>query len=94
MTNGRMLGATVLLVLAPARRNISATVPAYIPAAEPFSGYLAQTVQLRAPLLRDLLVDVDLSRRQVIAIEPGPRSQTEAWNPSRAPAPYGAEDED
>jgi hypothetical protein len=92
-TNGRALGATLLLELTPARRNISATVPAYVPAAKGSSGYRTQTVQLRATLLRDLLVDVDLDRGRVIALEPGPRSQTEAWKPSQAPAPAGAEDE-
>jgi hypothetical protein len=89
-----MLGATLLLALTPARRNISATVPAYVPAARPFFGYLTQTVQLRATLLRDLLVDIDLDRRRIIALEPGPRSQTKAWKPNRAPAPAGAADED
>jgi hypothetical protein len=92
--NGRPLGASLLLELTRARRNVAATLPAYIPAANRSSGYRTQTVGLRATVLRDLLVDIDLRQNRVIAVEPGPRSQTKAWIPSDAPAPAGAGDED
>lgn len=92
--NGRPLGASLLLELSAARRSVRATVPAYVPAANRPSGYRAQTVRLQATVLRDLLVDVDLHRNRVIALEPGPRSQTKVWAPSFAPAPAGAVDED
>jgi hypothetical protein len=91
--NGQSIGATLLLELTPDRAHVTATVPAYIPALGG-SEYRPQTVQLSAKVLRDLLVDVDLGRRKVIAIEPGPRSQTKVWAPSRAAAPAGAADED
>jgi hypothetical protein len=45
-------------------------------------------------VLRDALIDVDLTTRRVIAFEPGPRSRTIIWAPSRTPAPAGAQDED
>jgi hypothetical protein len=92
--NGRSLGVSLLLELSGVRRNVRATVPAYIPATNFSSGYRAQTVRLQAPVLRDLLVDVDLDRNRVIALEPGPRSQTKVWAPSFAPTPFGAADED
>lgn len=91
--NGRPLGASLLLELTRARRNVAAIVPEYVPAANRPPGYLTQSATLRATVLRDLLVDVDLSRDRVIALEPGPRSQTKAWTPSVARAPAGAEDE-
>jgi hypothetical protein len=91
--NGQPVGATLLLELAPHRRHVTATVPAYVPALRG-SEYRPQTVRVSATVLRDLLVDVDLGRRKVIAIEPGPRSSTKAWAPSRAAAPAGAADED
>ena len=92
--NGRPLGATLLLELSGARRNVRATVPAYVPAANRSPGYRAQRVRLQATVLRDLLVDVDLHGNRVIALEPGPRSQTKVWAPSFAPTPAGAADED
>jgi len=53
-----------------------------------------QSVEVVAPVLRDVLVDVDLRRHRVIAIEPGPESQTTVWKPGKAATPSGAEDED
>jgi hypothetical protein len=91
--NGRPVGASLLLELTRPRLNVGATVPAYIPAANS-SGYQPQTVSLRATVLHDLLVDVDLRHDRVIALEPGPRSQTKTWAPSAAATPAGAEDED
>jgi hypothetical protein len=70
-------------------------VPAYVPVVG--SGnvrYITQQVQMRVAVLRDALVDVDLSSRRVISFEPGPRSRTLSWTPSKAPAPAGAADED
>jgi hypothetical protein len=92
--NGRPVGASLLLELSGVRRNVRATVPAYVPAANSSAGYRAQVVRLNAPVLRDLLVDVDLRSDRVIALEPGPRSQTKVWAPSFAPTPFGAADED
>jgi hypothetical protein len=43
------------------------------------SGYRAQSVRFTAPQLSDLLVDVDLRANRVIAVQPGPRSQTSQW---------------
>jgi hypothetical protein len=49
---------------------------------------------MRVAVLRDALIDVDLSTGRVIAFEPGPRSRTLKWSPSQAPAPAGGADED
>jgi hypothetical protein len=92
--NGRPLGASLLVELIGARSNVRATVPAYAPAANGSSGYRPQIVRLQAKVLRDLLIDIDLHRNRVIALEPGPQSQTKVWTPSLAPTPAGAADED
>jgi hypothetical protein len=92
---GRRLGVTLLLDITPPVHDVSATVPAYVPVVT--SGnvrYVTQQVQMHAVVLRDALVDVDLSRRRVITFEPGPRSRTSGWSPSKAPTPAGANDED
>lgn len=92
---GKRLGATMLVELLPPRRDVRAVVPAYVPAARDSNvPYRAQRVRMHVKALRDVLIDVDLARRRVIAFEPGPRSQTLSWSPSRAPAPAGAGDED
>jgi hypothetical protein len=92
---GRRLGATMLVDLVTARRDVRATVPAYIPAtSDSGAPYTAQRVRMRVAVLRDALIDIDLGRRRVIAFEPGPRSKALSWSPSRAPAPAGAGDED
>lgn len=92
---GQRLGATMLVDLVAARRNVRATVPAYIPAkGHSGSPYIAQRVRMHVAVLRDALIDIDLGRRRVIAFEPGPRSKSLSWSPSRAPAPAGAGDED
>jgi hypothetical protein len=90
---GRRLGATLLLDLTPERRNLDLTLPAYFPVANGAT-YRRQAVRLRAAVLRDVLVDVDLERDRVVALEPGPRSQTQVWAPSRRSTPAGAADED
>ena len=90
---GRPLGATLLLDLTPERRNVNVTLPAYVPASNGTT-YRVQTVRMRAPLLRDVLVDVDLERDRVVALAPGPQSQTRVWAPSRRSTPAAAPDED
>jgi hypothetical protein len=93
--NGRGFGATLLVDLPTPRRNVRATVPAYIPATgDSGSPYTAQRVRMHVAVLRDALIDVDLRSGKVIAFEPGPRSTALSWSPSRAPAPAGAADED
>lgn len=90
---GGPLGATLLLDLTPARRNVSVTLPAYVPASNGAT-YRRQTVRMRAAVVRDVLVDVDLEGDRVVALVPGPQSQTQAWTPSRTSTPAGAADED
>jgi hypothetical protein len=91
---GRRLGATMLVDLVEPRRDLWATVPAYVPV-EGDSGpsYTPQHVRMHVAVLRDALIDIDLGRRRVIAFEPGPRSESLSWSPSQARAPAGAGDE-
>lgn len=91
---GQRLGATMLVDLAEPKRDLRATVPAYVPV-EGDSGapYTPQRVRMHVAVLRDALIDIDLGRRQVIAFQPGPRSESLSWSPSQAPAPAGAGDE-
>jgi hypothetical protein len=92
---GRPLGTAMLVELVPPRRNVRATVPDYIPAPKRSGApYTRQRVRMHVKALRDVLIDVDLSNRRVIALEPGPHSETLSWSPSKAPAPAGAGDED
>jgi hypothetical protein len=84
---GRAIGGTALLALPVPLRGVHATVPGYVSAA---GGYRSQPVRFTAPQLRDLLVDVDLRRDRVIAVEPGPRSQTSQWSPAQSPATAAA----
>ena len=93
--NGQRLGATMLVQLVPARHNVRATVPDYVPTTHRAGApYTRQRVRMHAKALQDVLIDVDLSSQRVIAFEPGPRSETLSWSPSKAPAPAGAADED
>jgi hypothetical protein len=92
---GRPLGVTMLVTLSPPAYGVRATVPAYVPIVG--SGtvrYVSQEVRMRAAVLRDVLIDVDLASRRVISLEPGPNSRTSGWSPEKAPAPAGARDED
>jgi hypothetical protein len=91
---GRRLGATMLVDLVEPRRDLWATVPAYVPV-EGDSGapYTPLHARMHVAVLRDALIDIDLVRRRVIAFEPGPRSKCLSWSPSQAPAPAGAGDE-
>jgi hypothetical protein len=92
--HGRRLGATLWLALPAPLRDVHATVPSYVPSAAAAGGYTRQSVRMHVAVLRDALIDIDLTTRRVIAFEPGPRSHTLSWKPSRAPAPAGAQDED
>jgi hypothetical protein len=92
---GRRLGATIWIAVEAPLRDVRATVPGYAPsAAATGAPYTLQRVRMHVAVLRDALIDVDLTTRRVIAFEPGPRSRTISWAPSRTPAPAGAQDED
>ena len=73
--HGRTIGVTALLALPVARRDVRATVPGSPP------------VRFVAPVLRDVLVDVDLRYDRIVAVQPGPGSRTSVWT---APAPASA----
>ncbi len=75
---------TVLVALRPSLRNVHAEIPQVGP---PAGG---RTARLVAPMLRDLLVDVDVRRRAVVGIEPGPDSTTRSWTPLVAGRPVAA----
>jgi hypothetical protein len=77
---GRRVGATALLALPVARQNVYATVPG----AGAASG-AGRRVQFMAPVLRDILVDVDLRRGEIVGVEPGPASRTSAWAATPSP---------
>lgn len=85
----RRIGATVLLSLVTPRTSVRATVPGYLPSRD---GYRPQSVEFTASVLRDLLVDVDLERKRVMAIEPGPSSHTSRWAPDVESARLSDED--
>ena len=87
------VGTTILLSLARARTGVKSDVPGYQPDSGP-AGYRLGVISLAAPVLRDLLVDVDLARRRVIAVEPGPGSRTSAWDSRDASSPTGSHDAD
>jgi hypothetical protein len=70
---GHTVGATALLALPVARHNVRATVPG--------------NVRFTTPVLRDVLVDVDLRRAAIVAVAPGPASQTSTWTAKPATAP-------
>jgi hypothetical protein len=92
---GRRLGVTMLVALTPPRYDVQAVVPAYVPIVTSGSvRYATQQVRMNVAVLRDALIDVDLASGRVITFEPGPRSRTLSWSPSRAPTPAGAADED
>jgi hypothetical protein len=78
--SGHLIGGTALLALPVAVRGVRATVPGYVSAG---SGYRSELVRFTASRLSDLLVDVDLRRGKVIAVQPGPRSQTSQWAPEQ-----------
>ncbi len=88
----RAIGATLLLDLARPRRNVRATLPGYAPGPARGRPYASQPIELRATVVRDLLVDIDTTRRRVIAVQPGPRSATTRWTPLRGPSADDRED--
>jgi hypothetical protein len=73
--HGRTVGATALLALPVARDNVRATVP---------NG--GRPVRFTVPILRDVLVDVNLRRGAVVTVEPGPASRTTTWAAGASPA--------
>ena len=79
---GRTVGATALLALPVARHHVSATVPGVAPSP---AGLRITAVRFTAPVLRDVLVDVDLRRGAIVAVEPGPASRTSAWSAGPSP---------
>jgi hypothetical protein len=94
LSRGRQrAGTTILLELARPRRSVTADVPGYRPDRGP-AGYRSGTIALSAPVLRDLLVDLDLTRSRVIAVEPGPGSRTDAWDTRDSSSPTGSRDAD
>jgi hypothetical protein len=78
----RRVGATALLALPVARQNVRATVPG-----AGAGSAAGRRVQFMAPVLRDLLVDVDLRRGEIVGVEPGPASRTSAWGAAPSPSP-------
>jgi hypothetical protein len=84
---GRTVGATALLALPVPRQNVRATVPGVV-AASP--GLRIAPVRFTAPVLRDVLVDVDLRRGEIVAVQPGPASRTSAWSAAVSPSPPSA----
>jgi hypothetical protein len=84
---GPDVGTTVLLSLPADRMHVRALVPAYVPDPRASTGFRLTQVTLSAPVLRDLLVDVDLTTQQVVAAEPGPRSRTDGAQGTAGPVP-------
>lgn len=83
---GRTVGVTALLSLPVPRYHVSATVPGVRSGP---SGLRATRVHFKSPVLRDVLVDVNLRRGAIVAVTPGPASSTSAWSahtPPSAPA--------
>jgi hypothetical protein len=66
--HGSTIGVTALLALPVARLDVRATVPGTPP------------VRFVSPILRDVLVDVDLRHDAIVAVQPGPGSPTSVWS--------------
>lgn len=93
-SGGRRIGATMLVALAVPRRQVRATVPAYLVAGRSSSApYTSQRAAMRVAVLRDALIDIDLRSGRVVSFEPGPRSRTASWSPSSGPS-SNPQDED
>jgi hypothetical protein len=75
---GHTIGASALLALRAPRHDVKATLPL-----ADVRG--ARQVRLSAPVLRDVLVDVDLRTGTIVGVQPGPASQTTAWSAPAAP---------
>jgi hypothetical protein len=80
---GRSIGVSALLALPVARHHVHARIP--VVTGSSAAGPQVSHVQLVAPVLRDVLVDVDLRQNTIVSVEPGPASRTSGW-PLRAPA--------
>jgi hypothetical protein len=76
--HGYTIGVTTLLALPVARHDVHATVPGTPP------------VRFVAPVLRDVLVDVDLRHDAIVSVQPGPGSRTSVWTAPAAPSPPSA----
>ena len=87
---GRAFGTTALIALPNPRKGVRARVPAYAADPQAPGGRRPAVVVLSAPVLRDLLVDVDVAGGRVIAVEPGPDSKTNRWQQTLLPLPAGA----
>lgn len=84
----RGAGAGIVTVLAdvrPARRDVTAVLP------QPGDDGPAR---MRARILSDLLLDIDLRRNAVVAIQPGPASSVSAWTQLSPRGTAQAETED
>ncbi|MCW3016022.1 MAG: hypothetical protein JWO02_3114 [Solirubrobacterales bacterium] len=77
--------ATVLADVRPTRRDVTAVLPQ--PGGE-------EPVRMHARALRDVLIDVDLRRQAVIAVQPGPASSMASWTPVSNPGAGRAKSED
>lgn len=86
-TGGRPRGTTVLLDLRQVRRRVRARVPLYLPMTSVTARFRLRRVILSAPVLRDLLVDVDVMDGRVVAVQPGPRSRTDRHQQRVGPTP-------
>jgi hypothetical protein len=81
---GRTVGVTALLSLPIPRRHVRATVPGVDPASPSLR---ATRVHFKAPVLRDVLVDVSLERGAIVGVTPGPSSRTSTWSLDTPPTP-------
>jgi hypothetical protein len=80
LRNGReIIGATLFLQLIAPRRDVAAVVPSYIPGLGAVTPYVPRLASIQISTLRDLLIDVDLTTRRIISIEPGPASTVTSW---------------
>lgn len=84
---GKRIGVTMLLALPSARRNVRAIVPGGLTG--PGAARRLLQVRFTAPVVRDVVVDVDLRRGAIVAVTPGPASRTSTWTASR-PTPTPA----
>jgi hypothetical protein len=82
---GRKIGMTALLALPAARRSVRATVPRA--GVLPDGRVRVRPLRFATPVLRDLLVDIDLLRGEIIGVEPGPGTRTSGWWTGPAPSP-------
>jgi hypothetical protein len=83
---GRPVGVTALLALPVARHGVHATVPAD-GQAPGTGGVSVGRARFVAPVLRDVLVDVDLRHGTIIEVQPGPASRTSTWAAPPSPVP-------